>query len=179
MLRVARLYVGNQEIAEEVIQETWIAVLRGLDRFEGRSSLRHWIFTILLNHARARGKRESRSIPFSALADAETATFEPAVEPERFHTSGVHAGHWTSAVPNWSPEPEEQVLSDETMVHIRAAMALLPPAQQTVMALRDVDGWTAAEVCNVLAITETNQRVLLHRARSRVRRSIERFLTGV
>jgi RNA polymerase sigma-70 factor (ECF subfamily) len=175
LVRLALLYVGQQAVAEEVAQETWVVVLEGIGRFEGRSSLRTWIYSILLNRARTRGKRESRSVPFSALAAAEAETAELAVAPERFQTSGRDVGHWTAALPSWGPAPEEQLLTQETQAHLRAGIAALPPAQQTVITLRDVEGWTAAEVCNVLGITETNQRVLLHRARSRVRRTLEAY----
>jgi RNA polymerase sigma-70 factor (ECF subfamily) len=175
MVGLALCYVGEHAVAEEVAQETWMAVLEGVGRFEARSSLRTWIFSILLNRARTRGKRESRSVPFSALAAVEAGADAPAVEPERFKTSGPDVGHWTAALPSWGPAPEEQLLTKETQAYLQQSIAALPSAQQTVISLRDVAGWTAAEVCNLLGITETNQRVLLHRARSRVRRGLEAY----
>lgn len=179
LVRLASFYTNDRAAAEEVAQETWIGVLRGLDRFEGRSSLKTWIFTILANRAKTRGQRESRSIPFSALADAEADGDDPAVEPGRFLTAGqepVHPGHWTQAPHNWGGLPEARVLSRETLTQVQAAIDALPPAQGQVITLRDVKGLSAAEVCNILEISETNQRVLLHRARAKVRRALASYL---
>ena len=176
LVRLATTFVGSHAVAEEVAQETWLAVLRGLDRFEGRSSLKTWIFSILGNRARTWGQRESRSVPFSTLAFAEAAVAEPAVEPERFRPAGDRwEGGWLSFPCAWDDVPEERVLSRETREHLRNAIATLPPAQRTVITLRDVEGWAADEVCNVLGISETNQRVLLHRARSKVRRVLDAY----
>jgi RNA polymerase sigma-70 factor (ECF subfamily) len=174
LLRVARRYVPSEAVAEEVVQETWIAVLNGIDRFEGRSSLKTWIFRILSNIAKTRGERERRSVPFSSAARA--AADEPSVDPDRFlPASDEHARAWAIGPIPW-PGPEESLLSGETRDVILDAIEKLPPAQREVITLRDVDGWTSEEVRNALEISETNQRVLLHRARSKVRRAIERHL---
>jgi RNA polymerase sigma-70 factor (ECF subfamily) len=177
LLRLALQYVSDRSAAEEVVQETWLGLLRGIDGFEGRSSLRTWLFRILTNRAKRRGQRESRTLPFSAVASNELNVEEPAVDPERFRPPGHQwAGHWVTHPPSWEGEPERRLLANETRQCIREAIAELPPAQQQVIVLRDVEGWTAAEVCTMLDLTETNQRVLLHRSRSKVRRSLERYL---
>jgi RNA polymerase sigma-70 factor (ECF subfamily) len=176
MLRLARTFVGSTSAAEEVVQDTWLAVVTGLDRFEGRSSLKTWLFTILVNKAKTRAVRDARTIPFSSLEfDAD----EPAVEPERFLPPGHERwpGHWTSPPVRWDTMPEARLLSAETLARIAEAIAALPEAQREVLTLRDVEGWTADEVCNVLELSESNQRVLLHRARSKVRRALEQYLT--
>jgi RNA polymerase sigma-70 factor (ECF subfamily) len=174
LLRVARMYVPSTAVAEEVVQETWIGVLNGIDRFEGRSSLKTWVFRILANIAKTRGERERRSVPFSSAAGA--AADEPSVDPDRFVGAGAEpAGAWALAPARW-PGPEESLLSGETREVILAAIDKLPPAQREVITLRDVDGWSSEEVRNALEISETNQRVLLHRARSKVRGAIERHL---
>jgi RNA polymerase sigma-70 factor (ECF subfamily) len=178
MLRVAQIYVSSRAVAEEVVQETWIGVLRGIDRFEGRSSLKTWIFQILTNTAKTRAAREGRTIPFSALDPARVP--EPAVEPERF-LDGEHPrwpGHWSSAPASWAGLPEERLLGKETRKLVAQAIDSLPASQRTVISLRDVEGWESVDVCNVLGISETNQRVLLHRARAKVRRDLERYLDG-
>jgi RNA polymerase sigma-70 factor, ECF subfamily len=171
LIRVARHYVRDRETAEEVVQETWLGVLQGLDRFEERSSLKTWIFRILVNRARSRGVREARTIAVSQLAPEA-----PAVEPERFLERGPATGHWASRPVNWEVLPESTFLAQETLALIRQAIALLPANQREVITLRDVEGWSASEVCNILEITETNQRVLLHRARSKVRAALEQKL---
>lgn len=177
MLRLAQVYVGTRAVAEEVIQETWLGVLQGLDRFEGRSSLKTWIFRILLNRARTRAQRENRSIPFSALAPDDAGPSEPAVEPEAFRPIGdQYPGGWLNPPSGWDALPEERLLSRETRQQIDAALTTLPPAQREVITLRDIDGWSASEVCDYLSISEANQRVLLHRARSRVRRALAGYL---
>ena len=163
LLRVARMFVPTSALAEDVVQETWVAVLSGIHRFEGRSSLKTWIFRILTNRAKTRGQREGRSIPFSALGESE-----PAVEPDRFDH-----GQWATLPADW---PEERLLGDETLHVIGSAIESLPPIQRTVITLRDVQGWSAEEVRNALELSETNQRVLLHRARSKVRRALESYL---
>jgi RNA polymerase sigma-70 factor (ECF subfamily) len=178
LVRVAMMYVSTRDVAEEVVQETWLGVLKGLDRFEGRSSLKTWIFRILTNIAKTRGVRESRTIPFSALVAEEAGGDEAAVEPSRFHTSGESEGAWLLPPAHWDELPEAALSSAETLDMVRRAVEELPPAQRQVIQLRDIDGWSAEEVCNVLELTETNQRVLLHRARSKVRRAIERYLDG-
>src|SRR2546429_1422481 len=174
LLRVARMYVPTAAVAEEVVQETWIGVLNGIDRFEGRSSLKTWIFRILANIAKTRGARERRSVPFSSAARA--AADEPSVDPDRFLPAGdERARAWTLGPVPW-PGPEESLLSGETLDVILAAIDKLPPAQREVITLRDVDGWSSEEVRNALEISETNQRVLLHRARSKVRGAIEQHM---
>jgi RNA polymerase sigma-70 factor (ECF subfamily) len=179
MIRVALAYVPSHGAAEEVVQETWIAVIRGLDRFEGRSALKTWIFRILTNVAMRSGARERRSVPFSALAEAEH-TGEPSIDPDRFLPAD-HArfpGHWAIMPIRW-PTPEEGLLAGETRGVIAAAVAELPAAQRTVISLRDIEGWTSEEVGEALEIAPGNQRVLLHRARSHVRRAIERYYGAV
>jgi RNA polymerase sigma-70 factor (ECF subfamily) len=168
-VRVARMYVSTQAVAEEVAQEAWLAVLEGIDRFEGRSSLKTWLFRILTNRAKTRGIREGRSLPFSALEPAE-----PSVESDRFH-GGDHSwpGHWAAPPRGF---PEERLLAAEAREVIDRAIAALPPTQRAVISLRDIEGWSAEEVCNALTLSETNQRVLLHRARSAVRAALERYL---
>ena len=152
-------------------------MLRGLARFEGRSSLRTLIFRILTNGAKTRGQREGRSIPFSLLGDVDLDPEGPSVDPDRFlpadHPKEPH--HWVSFPRSWGEVPEERLLAQETLSIVRAAIESLPPAQREVIRLRDVEGWPSGEVCNVLGISESNQRVLLHRARSKVRRALERY----
>jgi RNA polymerase sigma-70 factor (ECF subfamily) len=180
MLRLAQVYVADRAVAEEVVQETWVGVFQGLAQFGGRSSLKTWIFRILTNQAQTRGKREARTVPFSALAARDADRDDPAVDPDRFNPAD-HArwpGHWATAPQSWAGAPEEQLLAQETRRYLKQALAGLPLAQRTVIIMRDVEGWDAPEVCNVLGITETHQRVLLHRARSKVRRALETYLTG-
>jgi len=181
MLRLANVYVRDRAVAQDVVQDTWLGVLRGLDRFQARSRLKTWIFQILVNTARTRAVREKRTIPLSVLWDPITAdSFDPVVEPGRFLPADAPRwpGHWTSLPPGWGAAPEERLLSGEARSLINAAIDSLPPSQREVVTLRDSEGWTTEEVCNILQITETNQRVLLHRGRSRVRRALERYLTG-
>jgi RNA polymerase sigma-70 factor (ECF subfamily) len=176
LVRHAMVYVRDRAVAEEVAQETWLGLLRGLDGFAGRSSLKTWLFRILTNQAKRRGAREGRSIPFSALAPGHG---EPAVDPDRFFPPGDEwAGHFIDEQRDWCRNPEEVLLSAELKAVVEVAIAALPPAQREVITLRDVDGFSAAEVCNVLGLSDTNQRVLLHRARAKVRRAIERQLEG-
>ncbi len=169
LLRVARMFVPTLALAEDVVQETWLAVLNGIDRFEGRSSLKTWIFRILTNTAKTRGERERRSVPFSTL-DPEEGGFEPAIERSRF----TGTGHWAVLPRAW---PEDRLLANETRSMIERAIERLPPSQRTVITLRDVEGWTADEVRNALELSETNQRVLLHRARAKVRGALEQYLS--
>ncbi|GIK42241.1 MAG: RNA polymerase sigma24 factor [Chloroflexota bacterium] len=177
LVRLAAIYVSSRAVAEEVAQETWIGVLQGLDRFEGRSSLKTWIFRILTNRAKTRGQREARSVPFSDLAAAELEADEPAVDPSRFNPPDDPAwpGHWAAGPRSWEQIPEQQFLSQETKEQIMAAIASLPPNQREVITLRDIEGWSSAEICTVLDLSEANQRVLLHRARSKVRRALELY----
>jgi len=175
MLRIARMYVSTRAVAEEVVQDAWVGVLKGIGGFEGRSSLRTWILRILVNTAKTRGQRESRSVPFSSVWAAEADG--PSVEPDRFRPVGQEwAGHWADAPASWDAVPEDRLLSSETLARVGEAISTLPPSQAEVIRLRDVLGWTSAEVCNALDISETNQRVLLHRARAKVRRALEGYL---
>lgn len=177
MLRVARMYVSTTAVAEEVVQDTWLGVLRGLDSFEGRSSLRTWIFRILTNIAKTRGQREGRSLPFTSLADDDLGA--PAVQPERFDTpEGSSRGRWTTLPDDWTGIPEDRLLGHETLMVIGEAIAGLPPMQAEVIRLRDALGWSAEEVRNALDLTDTNQRVLLHRARAKVRGALERYFSS-
>ena len=179
MVRLARNYVPSRDVAEEVVQETWLAVLQGLPRFEGRSSLKTWIFRILVNRAVTRGTRERRAVPFSALFDAASDPFEPAVDPDRFFGPDARQPHtWMSPPRPWDEIPEQRLESRETLGRVSAAIDTLPPSQREVITMRDVDGFSSQEVCSVLGITEVNQRVLLHRARSKVRRALAEYLTG-
>jgi RNA polymerase sigma-70 factor (ECF subfamily) len=175
MVRVAQGYVRSRAVAEEVAQETWLGVLNGIEAFEGRSSLKTWIFRILVNRAKTRAEREGRTVPFSALESTEDA--EPAVEPSRFRPpSDRHAGQWAAPPTRWDELPEERLLGRETLEHARVAIEALPPRQREVIVLRDVEGWSSGEVCEALELSEGNQRVLLHRARAKVRAELERYL---
>lgn len=164
-----RTFVASPATADEVVQETWLAVLTGLSRFEGRSSLRSWIFSIAANQARRRAVRDGRTILFSDFAPAANED-EPAVDPSRFNA----AGYWHQPPRPWDDfTPERLAASQQIRTALAAALDELPPAQRTVVILRDVAGCTAVEACNVLGISETNQRVLLHRGRARLRRLLE------
>ena len=174
MLRIALMYVSTRAVAEDVVQDAWVGVLKGLDGFEGRSSLRTWIFRILVNTAKTRGKRESRSVPFAALMGDDLD--EPSFDPARFFPSGEAAGSWSTLPFDWRGMPEERAEATETLRVVAGAIAMLPPMQAEVIRLRDVLGWSSDEVRNALDISETNQRVLLHRARSRVRREVDAYL---
>jgi RNA polymerase sigma-70 factor (ECF subfamily) len=177
LLRVALLFVSSRAVAEEVVQETWLAVFSGIDRFEGRSSLKTWLFRILTNRAKTRAVREARSIPFSSLAPAEAAGDEPSVDPGRF-LPAFHPnwGAWASSPRSWADTPEQRLLGAETQRVIREAIDMLPPVQRAVITLRDVEGYDSAEVREALELTEGNQRVLLHRARSKVRAALDAYL---
>jgi RNA polymerase sigma-70 factor (ECF subfamily) len=176
MQRVARQYVATKEAAEDVVQETFLGVIQGIDRFEGRSSLKTWIFRILVNRARTRGEREGRTRPFSALVLGLDVD-EPAIDPDRFRSEGRWAGYW-AAPPPATELPEANVLAAELGSELRTVIDALPPAQRTVLELRDVQGLSSAEVCELLELTEANQRVLLHRARSKARATLERGLAA-
>jgi RNA polymerase sigma-70 factor (ECF subfamily) len=172
MVRFARGFVKTDAAAEDVVQDTWTVVLQDIDRFEGRSALRSWIFGILGNLARTRAAKDGRAVPLSALQPDDG---EPAVDPSEFHPDSHPRwpGHWARAPEPW---PEAQFLAREAAVHIQAAIERLPEGQRTVIRLRDVEGWSSQEVCEALGVSEVNQRVLLHRARSRVRREIARHV---
>ena len=175
--RLARLYTTDA-VADEVVQETWIAVLAGIQRFEGRSSLRTWITRILINIARTRGQREGRQIPFSAFVEP-SSEFEASVEPDRFQRSGDRfPGGWISFPERWDEQPERRYLSTEGVHVARGAIAALPAAQREVVTLRDIEGWSSEDVSAALGITPGNQRVLLHRGRSKVRAALEAAMAG-
>ena len=172
LVRVAMRYVPSRAVAEEVAQDTWIGVIEGIDRFEGRSTLKTWLYKILIYRARARGERERRTTPMSAFGDDESA---PSVPTERFRGSdALWAGHWATPPRRWDGDAEERLLAGETRALIDAAIAQLPPAQRDVIVLRDLSSFSSAEVCDLLDVTEANERVLLHRARSKVRAALER-----
>jgi RNA polymerase sigma-70 factor, ECF subfamily len=173
MLRIALSHVPTRAIAEDVVQEAWLGVVQGLDRFEGRSSLKTWILRILLNRARTRGERERRSVPFSSFESAD----EPSVDPDRFLPPDhpLYPGGWSVPPRAW---PEDRLLAKETLAQVRASIAKLPPRQQEVIVLRDVEGWEPDEVSAALEISDGNQRVLLHRARSKVRGELEGYFEG-
>jgi RNA polymerase sigma-70 factor (ECF subfamily) len=172
LLRLAMMYVATREQAEDAVAETWLAVLNGIERFEGRSSLKTWIFRILVNRAKTKGVRERRSIPFSSLeGDADDG--EPSVDPARF----AEAGFWSAPPDSWEGIPEERLLSAETRAVVDDAIARLPEMQRAVITLRDVQGFTGEEARELLGLTEANQRVLLHRARSKVRARLEEYLS--
>ncbi len=179
LLRVARSYVSTQSVAEEVVQDTWLGVLRGLDRFEGRSSVRTWVYRILTNRAQTRGAGESRTVPFATLAARELSENFSAVDPERFlpadHDRWPH--HWAAPPRRWDTSPEDALAHAETLGLIQAAIDGLPTMQRMVITMRDMEGWPSEEVCEVLGVTVANQRVLLHRARSIVRNALEEHLT--
>jgi RNA polymerase sigma-70 factor (ECF subfamily) len=179
LVRLAQSFVNCREIAEEVVQETWVAVLQGIDRFEGRSSLKTWIFQILINRSKTRGVREARSITFSAMTDVNSESSYFSVDPSRFLSpdDSLHPGHWASQPKQWDMTPEQILLSQECRTFIERAIANLPELQKQVITLRDVQGWDNQEICAVLGISEANCRVLLHRARSRVRQGLESYLS--
>jgi RNA polymerase sigma-70 factor (ECF subfamily) len=170
MLRLALVYVHDRTAAEDVVQDAWIGVLSGIHRFEGRASLKTWVFRLVANRATTRAMRERRTVPFSAVA-----TSTAAIDADCFIPAGeAWAGHW--ATPPRPPTADERLLAGETRAHLTRAIRELPPAQRAVLTLRDVEGWSSTEVCDVLSLSEANQRVLLHRARTRVRRSLEPYL---
>jgi RNA polymerase sigma-70 factor, ECF subfamily len=172
MLRLARLHVASREVAQDVVQETWIAAVRGIDRFEGRSSLRTWVFKILLNIARTTGAKEHRTQPFSSTFTDENG---PTVDPSRFQgPTDRHPGGWRQFPDPW-PTPEHAALAGEMRTVVEACVANLPDRQRAVIELRDVHGYDADEVCDLLDLTPGNQRVLLHRARATVRRDLEHY----
>jgi RNA polymerase sigma-70 factor, ECF subfamily len=176
LLRTAMVYVNDRTVAEEVVQEAWVGVLRGLDRFENRSLFKTWVFRIVANIARTRGARERRTIPFSSLASRDEEG-GPSVAAERFLARDSRwAGHWAAPPVSWDTVPEQRLASKETLALIGEALEALPLMQRQVISLRDVEGWTPDEVCSLLEISEGNQRVLLHRARSRVRAALEHYL---
>jgi RNA polymerase sigma-70 factor, ECF subfamily len=175
MLRVARGYVADAHTAEDVVQDSWLGVLRGIGAFRARSSLRTWIYRILINTAKTRGVRDARTIPVNNLAPTAEDSF-PNVDPARLYgPTDAHPGHWQELAPSWL-SPEVVAVARETREHLARALALLPARQRVVITLRDVQGYTTEEVCTILDVTPANQRVLLYRARAAVRASLEQYL---
>ena len=177
LVRLALSYVREHSVAEEVAQDTWLAVLQGIGRFERRSSFQTWLFTILTNRAKTRGLRESRSVPMSSLHPAGDVD-QPSVDPDRFRPPDAPKwpGGWAEPPRSWGGTPEQRLLASETRGLILDIIDRLPPNQRAVITLRDIEGLSAEEVCNVLELTDTNQRVLLHRARSKVRQALEDYM---
>lgn len=177
--RFAMTFVRNAAVADEVVQDTWLGVIRGIGSFEERSSLKTWIFQILANNARTRAEREARTIPLSAMSAAGDDD-EPSVDPSRFLDEQHERwpGHWAAPLPRWSELPQEALLTRETLDLMRQTIEALPEMQRRVIVLRDVEGWPSEEVCRALSLTEANQRVLLHRARSKVRAVLETHFVG-
>jgi RNA polymerase sigma-70 factor (ECF subfamily) len=172
MLAVAQAHVRSRAIAEEVVQEAWLGVIRGLDGFEGRSSLKTWIMRIVVNTAKTRGVREARSVPFASLGPAD-----PAVSPDRFRgPEDPYTGGWKVFPADWRLLPDEMLHQHQALGVIVSVISALPPAQRAVIRMRDVEGCSSEEVCDALGVSEGNQRVLLHRARSRVRSALEEYL---
>jgi RNA polymerase sigma-70 factor (ECF subfamily) len=172
MRRVARSFVSNAAVVDEVVQETWLGVIRGIDRFEGRSSVKTWIFRILMNISRSRGAREARTVPFTTqeLAPEDSPSFAP----DRFQGPGdAYPRHWLTPPQPWDEQPGARLMSVETVELVRDAIEQLPRLQRSVITLRDIEGCSGTEVCSLLELTEANQRVLLHRARARVRQVLE------
>ena len=178
LIRMAMGHVADREVAEEVVQDTWMAVIEGLDRFEGRSSLRTWIFGIMIHKAKDRGIREKRHVNFSSFESVDDEGDE-AVDPSRFHQSGEWAGHWAFPPQPWDDQtPEKLMASQQAVSAMQKAIEALPKNLKEVLILRDVEGIEAKEVCELLKITETNLYVRLHRARERVRQAVETYLEG-
>ena len=177
LVRFALSFVREQSVAEEVAQETWLAVLQGIGRFEQRSSFQTWLFRILSNRAKTRGQREARSVPMSSLAPPDDPDV-PSVDPDRFRPAGAPQwpGGWSDPPRSWGDNPQERLLAAETRGVILDMIGRLPANQRAVITLRDIEGLSAEEVCNVLELSDTNQRVLLHRARSKVRQALEDYM---
>jgi RNA polymerase sigma-70 factor (ECF subfamily) len=177
LVRLALSFVRERSVAEEVAQETWLAVLQGIGRFEQRSSFQTWLFRILTNRAKTRGQREARSVPMSSLGP-DPDSEEPSVDPDRFRPADAPQwpGGWAEPPRSWGDNPEQRLLASETRALILDRIASLPTGQRAVITLRDIEGLSAEEVCNVLDLTDTNQRVMLHRARSKVRQALEDYM---
>jgi RNA polymerase sigma-70 factor, ECF subfamily len=174
MKRVARGYVGSDAVADEIVQDTWMAIVTGIDRFEGRSALGTWMFSILTNQAKTHSARERRAVPFSSVAPADVEG--PAVDPDRFQKDDeAFPGHWATPPRPWQ-KPERRLLSLEARDQLKQALAQLPERQRLIVVLRDVEGLSAEEVRKLLDLSPENQRVLLHRGRSRLRASLEEYL---
>jgi RNA polymerase sigma-70 factor (ECF subfamily) len=179
MRRIALSYVRTPSVADEVVQETWLAVIQGLDRFEGRSSLKTWMYRILVNRAQSRGVREQRTTPFSSLPGVEDEDGRT-VDPDRFLPAGhAAAGYWSVTPSRFFELPEDRMLAAETSALVAAAIGKLADRQRQVITLRDIEGWDADEVCESLGVSAANQRVLLHRARAAVRAALEEYFMEV
>jgi RNA polymerase sigma-70 factor (ECF subfamily) len=172
LIRMARMYV-HEALAEEVVQDTWLAVIRSAVGFEGRATLKTWVFRIMLNKVRTMAKRERKVVPYASVGPAVDAT--PSVPPDRLVHPDLGVGYWPQAPARWDTRPEEQLLSGETMTVVKGALAKMRDAQREVMTLRDIEGWTSEEVCEALGVSSVNQRVLLHRARASVRAALEEY----
>ena len=178
LIRMAMGYVADREVAEEVVQDTWMAVIEGLGRFEGRSSLRTWIFGIMIHKAKDRGVREKRHTNFSSFESVDVES-EDMIDPSRFYQSGEWAGHWAFPPQPWDDQtPEKLLASQQAITAMNKAIEALPQTLKDVLILRDVEGVDAKEACEILKITETNLYVRLHRARERVRQAVETYLEG-
>jgi len=176
MKRVARGYVASDAVAEEIVQDTWMAIVTGIERFEGRAALGTWMFSILTNQAKSHGARERRAVPFASIAPADVE--EPAVDSDRFQKDDeAWPGHWATPPRPWQ-KPERRLLSLEARDQLKEALAQLPERQRLIVVLRDVEGLSAEEVCDLLELSQENQRVLLHRGRSRLRAFLEEYLEG-
>jgi RNA polymerase sigma-70 factor, ECF subfamily len=174
LLRAARAYVADEHAAQDVVQETWLGVLRGIGGFEQRSSLRTWVYRILINRAKTRGARDARTVPATSLT-LTTEDYGPTVDPARFRgTDDPYPGHWRSSPPEW-PSPEDDAVAAETRARLAVALAGLPTRQRIVVTLRDVEGYTSDEVCELLSVSAANQRVLLHRGRAALRAALETY----
>jgi RNA polymerase sigma-70 factor (ECF subfamily) len=174
MTRVARSYVQSDAVAEEIVQEAWLAILNGIDRFEGRCALGTWMFSILINQAKTHNTRERRAVPFSSISPS--GGDEPAVDADRFQNDDdAWPGHWATPPRPWQ-RPDRRALSLEARARLKDALSQLPARQRLVVALRDVDGLSSAEVCGLLELTPENERVLLHRGRSRLRAALEEYI---
>ena len=180
MLRLAMVYTPSRAVAEEAVQEAWLVVIGSLDAFEGRSTLKTWIFGILTNCARARGVRERRTVPFASLAGSELLLDQPAVDPARFRPPDARSepGHWATPPRRRADSPEWSLDSSETSAIVRKAVDRLPAMQRVVIVMRDLEDWNPSEVCEALTISDAHQRVLLHRARANIRNTLERELDG-
>jgi RNA polymerase sigma-70 factor (ECF subfamily) len=176
MKRVARGYVASDAVAEEIVQETWMAIVTGIDRFEARSALGTWIFSILTYQAKSHSARERRALPLSSVTPSDAD--EPSVDPDRFQKDDeAWPGHWATPPRPWQ-KPERRLLSLEARERLKQALAQLPERQRLIVGLRDIDGHSAEEVCELLGLSQENQRVLLHRGRSRLRTVLEEYVDG-
>jgi RNA polymerase sigma-70 factor, ECF subfamily len=176
MKRLARGYVESDAVAEEVVQEAWVAIITGIDGFEGRSAFGTWMFSIVINQAKSHGRRERRTAPLSSLAAADD---EPVVSADRFQRDDeAWPGHWATPPRPWQ-KPDRRLLSLEVREQLKDALAQLPERQRMIVGLRDIDGLSAEEVRGLLDLSQENQRVLLHRGRSRLRAALEEYVDAV